>query len=144
MAERGAVWLSGGLGGLLQNPRPRRRRKQGRSLSAEVLVNCLFSSQVVLPEVFRQNKKQNNVASRSQDLCRLERALFVRIVLQWKEGEPGSPLLAVSFILTLRLNFKGVAPEFLLLVVNAESGPRAWFYPRNFLLPFVVCMSLHT
>lgn len=37
-------------------------RKQGRSFSTEVLVNCLFFSQVLLPKVFRKNKKQNNVA----------------------------------------------------------------------------------
>ena len=137
MAQR---WVRG----VTPKPAPEEAEEAGQESQRRSVSNCLFSSQVVLPEVFRQNKKQNNVASRSQDLCRLERALFVRIVLQWKEGEPGSPLLAVSFILTVRLNFKGVAPEFLLLVVNAESGSRAWFYPRNFLLPFVVCMSLHT
>lgn len=43
---------------------------------------------------------------------------------------------------TCSVNFERGAPEFMLLVVNAESGPRAWFYPSNFLLPFIVFMSL--
>lgn len=41
-------------------------------------------------------------------------------------GGTSSPLFDSKFY-TNSINFKGVAPEFMLLVANTESAPRAWF-----------------
>lgn len=65
----------------------------------------------------------------------------MRIIPQLKECRPSSALDSEFYIYSG--NFMGVAPEFLLLLVSHRIKPKSLFYPCNFLLPFVVFVSLH-